>query len=116
MGAHEELEKVGVNMTVRELVGQETFDWCMQKKYCIVAVLPHLYDSGASGRNEYLSIVSELTKKGRAISNFVWVQGGNQEQLENTFKLDSGFPALIAINKDRKRYAVHKGAFTAEAM
>eukprot|EP00662_Eupelagonemidae_sp_cell21_P053087 gene53087-7507_t len=36
--------------------------------------------------------------------SFMWVQGGNQEQLERSLRVDSGYPALVVINKDRRRY------------
>lgn len=112
-----ELEKAGVNLTLPELVDREAFEnKCLNKKYCVVAVLPHLYDSGAAGRRQHIDVLSTVAKSMRQLASFMWVQGGNQEALETAFKMSSGYPAVVAINKDRKRYAVHTGSFQPAAL
>jgi len=111
------LEAAGVNITVPEATSDEDFTAkCLGKKYCIVAILPHLYDTGAAGRNQLLDVIGAVAKAQRAISSVVWVQAGNQEALEEAFSLNSGFPAVVAINKDRKRYGTHAGPFTPQAI
>lgn len=112
-----ELEASGVNISLAELTETEVLEnKCMNKKYCIIAVLPHLYDSQASGRREYLDIVSTVAQSMRTLASFIWVQGGNQEKLEEAFQMSAGYPSVVAINKDRKRFAVHKGAFSVDGI
>merc|ERR1712046_94772 len=109
--------KAGVNITIPELTDSDVLETkCLSKKYCIIAVLPHLYDTGASGRQNFIEIISTVAKSMRTLAAFVWVQGGNQEKLEDAFQMSAGYPALVAINKDRKRFAVHKGAFSVDGI
>lgn len=46
----------------------------------------------------------------------MWVQGGDQFDIEEKLALQFGFPAVIAINLKKERYGVHRGTFDKEGI
>ncbi|PSC76647.1 disulfide isomerase [Micractinium conductrix] len=83
------------------------------KQLCLVAFLPHILDSKAAGREAYLEILRGLTAKykDRPFSYF-WAEGGTQPELEANFGVGGyGYPALIAFNPSKSKYANLKSAF-----
>ncbi|TYZ50783.1 hypothetical protein PybrP1_012749 [[Pythium] brassicae (nom. inval.)] len=112
------LDKLGGGLKIKELHSAEVFaDFCSGKSSCVVAVLPHLSESGKSGREGYLSTLEAAAKlvRGKPFK-FGWLQGGDQAEFERRFELTFGFPSVVAINLDRKRYVVQRGAFAADAI
>jgi protein disulfide-isomerase A6 len=111
------LDEYGIAPEVLEAISETAFtEQCYSKKVCVVAVLPHLFDGGASARQGYISIVQEVAKALRSKPlAFVWVQGTVQENLEQTFQVGgAGYPALVAISESKMRYSVHRRAFTTD--
>ena len=103
----------GIDITqVEELVGPDSLDACLAKKYCAVFSLPHVVETGAEGRNAYIEIIKEVSKSmGRSNpTSYIWVSGGSQDAFENTFSA-STYPGLTLINKDRTRFLNHIGNF-----
>lgn len=99
---------------VEQLLNDEDWRAHCEGRTCLVAFLPHIYDDGAKGRKEKLKVVDdafqESKKAGRNIG-FLWSQGGDQFDLEEKLGLQFGFPAVIAVNFAKDRFAVHRGTF-----
>ncbi|KAF4316567.1 hypothetical protein G195_009730 [Phytophthora kernoviae 00238/432] len=112
------LDGLGVGVKATELTSADVLtDFCDGKSSCIISVLPHITEGGKSGRENYLSTLEEAAKvvRGKPF-RFGWMQGGDQLAFENQFELTFGYPSLVAISLDRKRYVVQRGAFTTEAI
>ncbi|CAK4662850.1 unnamed protein product [Aphanomyces euteiches] len=112
------LEKLGGGLKVPEITSTKVLnDHCAGKSICVVALLPHIIDSGAAGRESYLKEVDGAAKlvRGKPF-RFSWVQGGDQDKLESAFDLTFGYPALVAISLDKQRYSVMRGAFDSKSI
>ncbi|GMF33380.1 unnamed protein product [Phytophthora lilii] len=112
------LDVMGGGLRIKELVSAEAVtDFCEGKSSCVISVLPHITEGGKSAREGYINTLEEAAKlvRGKPFK-FGWMQGGDQLDFENRFELTFGYPSLVAINLDRKRYVVQRGAFTAEAI
>ena len=84
---------------------------------CIIAVLPHILDSGAKGRNDYLAVLKAVAAaNARKPFAFLWTEMGSQPQLEEALTSTYGGiafpPAAIAVNVKKERYVMMTGAFT----
>ncbi|KAF1332073.1 Protein disulfide-isomerase domain, partial [Globisporangium splendens] len=112
------LEKLGGGLKIKELYSADVLtDFCSGKSSCVLAVLPHLTESGKAGREAYLSTLGDAAKlvRGKPFK-FGWIQGGDQVAFENQFDLTFGYPSVVAINLDRKRFVVQRGAFSSDAI
>lgn len=99
---------------VEQLLGEAEFREHCEHRTCILAFLPHILDGGAAVRNDYLKTIEAVFKKSKAESTpagFMWLQGGDQFEIEETLSLQFGFPAVIAINLKKEKYGVHRGTF-----
>ena len=38
-------------------------DECVSKQLCVISFLPHILDTGAAGRNEYIGLLKEMGNK-----------------------------------------------------
>lgn len=47
---------------VFELTSQSVMDVCTNKQLCFISFLPHILDSGASGRNDYIATATAVGK------------------------------------------------------
>jgi len=97
-----------------ELDSQERFEeYCVEHKgTCVIAFLPHINDSGEQKRQEYLKELKEIRDKNSAKPlSFLWVQGGNNFDFEESLTLKSGYPALIAINYAKNKFAPMRAKF-----
>jgi hypothetical protein len=97
---------------VVQLLGDAEFREHCEHRTCVLAFLPHILDGGAAARNEYLKTVDAVFKKSKADSTpagFMWLQGGDQFEIEEMLSLQFGFPAVIAINLKKERFGVHRG-------
>ena len=45
------------------MVSQEVLEQCSERQLCFVAFLPHILDSMAEGRNEYIQILKAVAEK-----------------------------------------------------
>jgi len=112
--ALEKLEKHGIVPDVEQLTYHNQFtESCADKVgVCIIALLPHILDSSAQQRNQYIEMLKETTKvaRGKPI-NFWWVQGGDNYEWEQKLNLSFGYPAVVAINYMKKKYAISKSSF-----
>lgn len=81
-------------------------------RICVLAFLPHVLDSGATGRNKYLDTIQAVSKSFRKNFRFVWLEGGTQAQLEDAFGLTFGYPAVVALSMEKKAYSVLRSSFS----
>jgi len=100
---------------LRQLVDQETFDEkCQAAQLCLIAVLPHILDDTAAGRNDRLKMINILIEKYKARSwEWFWTEGQQQEQLENLLGIGGfGYPAMAALNVRKQVRSTMTGSFT----
>lgn len=86
---------------------------CNEKPLCVISFLPHILDSGAEGRNKYLSVLKELGEKYKKnLWGWLWSEAGAQQKLEESLEIGGfGYPALVAVNARKKKYATLRGSF-----
>eukprot|EP00920_Eleutheroschizon_duboscqi_P033088 GHVT01079873.1.p1 GENE.GHVT01079873.1~~GHVT01079873.1.p1 ORF type:complete len:365 (-),score=83.09 GHVT01079873.1:680-1774(-) len=104
--------------SVSQLLSQETFTSTCGKGLCIIAFIPHILDSALEGRMKYLNTLNDVVK-GPAVSipvNFLWSQGGDQLDVEEQLNLKFGWPAVIAVNLEKQKFAIHRGDFGTESL
>lgn len=110
------LDSTGFTPGIRQLTEASLIDSkCKGRKICVLAVLPHIVESGKSGREAYLDTLTKASKKLKSTS-FVtmWSEAGAQSALEQDFGLTFGFPAMVAFSAEKNAYAVLLGAFDVE--
>ena len=97
-----------------QLIDQETFDKvCDANLICLIAFLPHIYDSSAEERNGYLELLKESGATNRVHPiGWLWSQGGDQLALEETLGLNSGYPGLVAVSLKKKKVGVFTSSFS----
>merc|ERR1712125_215329 len=65
-------------------------------RVCVLVFLPHILDSGAAGRNQLLEVVAAVRKRSNSEKipvGFMWLQGGDQFEIEEKLNLAFGWPA-----------------------
>jgi len=101
---------------VSQLVEQKNFDeYCVENKgsVCILAFLPHILDTSPKERAEYLKIIEEIKKRNSGKPfNFLWSQGGDQFDFEESMNLGMGYPAIIAFVAGKKKFSVMRRAWS----
>merc|ERR1719272_1345712 len=98
---------------VEQLLGDAEFREHCEHRTCILAFLPHILDGGAAVRNGFLKAVDQVFKKAKADGQpvgFMWLQGGDQFEIEEKLSLQFGFPAAVAVNVKKERYGIYRGA------
>ena len=102
---------------LKEMTDQSVYDdYCKESDgLCLIAFLPHIKDSGEKKRKEYLSWLNEVkdNNKGRPLS-FLWVQGGDNFNFEESLNLGFGFPAVVAIHTGKEKFSVMRAAFNSK--
>eukprot|EP00931_Biecheleriopsis_adriatica_P098592 TRINITY_DN7259_c0_g1_i1.p1 TRINITY_DN7259_c0_g1~~TRINITY_DN7259_c0_g1_i1.p1 ORF type:complete len:296 (+),score=87.67 TRINITY_DN7259_c0_g1_i1:194-1081(+) len=104
---------------VEQLLNDEDWKAHCEGRTCVVAFLPHIYDDDAKGRNEKIKALDEVmkaTKKDGKSIGFLWSQGGDQFELEESMGLQFGFPAVIAVNFGKGRFGVHRGTYDKDSI
>nr|KAF6430040.1 protein disulfide isomerase family A member 6 [Molossus molossus] len=91
---------------------------CEEHQLCIVAVLPHILDTGAAGRNSYLEVLLKLADKyKKKMWGWLWTEAGAQSELENALGIGGfGYPAMAAINARKMKFALLKGSFSEQGI
>ena len=107
----------GKPVKVEQLLSQAQWDEaCGGKALCVVAVLPHILDDKASGREARLATLGEAAGKSRGKPyKFFWTEVGAQPKLEAALSVGL-VPALFAISAEKKVFITHKGAFSASGV
>lgn len=104
---------------VEQLLGDGEFREHCEHRTCVLAFLPHILEGGAAARNQFLKTLGVVFKKAKADNHpvgFMWLQGGDQFELEEKMALQFGFPAVIAINLKKERFGVHRGTFDQDSL
>lgn len=107
------LEESGVPPPLYELTGSDVFDeHCAGRTICVMMFVPHILDSGASGRKEYLATLENVAKslRGKPL-NFLWSEGGAQPELEQAVEATFGYPAMVVLAKDKGIYSVMRASW-----
>ncbi|XP_036449798.1 protein disulfide-isomerase A6-like [Colossoma macropomum] len=100
---------------VTEILNQDIFKkTCDDHQLCIIAVLPHILDTGASGRNSYLDVMRTMAEKyKKKIWGWLWTEAGAQMELESSLGIGGfGYPAMAAINARKMKFSLLKGSFS----
>ncbi|KAM9798214.1 protein disulfide-isomerase A6 [Neosynchiropus ocellatus] len=87
---------------------------CEDSQLCIIAVLPHILDTGASGRNSYLDVMMKMAEKyKKKLWGWLWTEAGAQLDLESSLGIGGfGYPAMAAINTRKMKFALLRGSFS----
>ncbi|XP_049613261.1 protein disulfide-isomerase A6 isoform X2 [Syngnathus scovelli] len=87
---------------------------CEDSQLCIIGILPHILDTGASGRNSYLDVMAKLADKyKKKMWGWLWAEAGSQMDLEASLGIGGfGYPAMAAINLRKMKFALLKGSFS----
>uniref|UniRef100_A0A673UDQ9 Protein disulfide-isomerase A6 n=1 Tax=Suricata suricatta TaxID=37032 RepID=A0A673UDQ9_SURSU len=100
---------------INEDVAKKT---CEEHQLCVVAVLPHILDTGAAGRNSYLEVLLKLADKyKKKMWGWLWTEAGAQSELETALGIGGfGYPAMAAINARKMKFALLKGSFSEQGI
>jgi len=104
---------------VMQLVNDAEFRENCEHRTCVLAFLPHILDGGAEARNGFLKTMDPVFKKAKGDGHpvgFMWLQGGDQFEIEEKMSLQFGFPAVVAINVKKERFGVHRGIFDQDSL
>ncbi|KAK6294980.1 hypothetical protein J4Q44_G00342060 [Coregonus suidteri] len=87
---------------------------CDDNQLCVIAVLPHILDTGAAGRNSYLEVMMKMAEKYKKKTwGWLWTEAGAQMELEASLGIGGfGYPAMAAINARKMKFALLKGSFS----
>uniref|UniRef100_A0A1A7XKD1 Protein disulfide-isomerase A6 n=1 Tax=Iconisemion striatum TaxID=60296 RepID=A0A1A7XKD1_9TELE len=87
---------------------------CDDSQLCVIAVLPHILDTGAAGRNGYLEVMMNMAEKYKKKSwGWLWTEAGAQMELEASLGIGGfGYPAMAAINVRKMKFALLRGSFS----
>uniref|UniRef100_A0A8C7YG59 Protein disulfide-isomerase A6 n=1 Tax=Oryzias sinensis TaxID=183150 RepID=A0A8C7YG59_9TELE len=87
---------------------------CEGSQLCVIAVLPHILDTGAAGRNGYLEVMIKMAEKyKKKMWGWLWTEAGAQMELESALGIGGfGYPAMAAINTRKMKFALLKGSFS----
>jgi len=98
---------------VLQLLNDAEFREHCEHRTCILGFLPHILDGGAAVRTGHLKAIESVFKKAKADGQpvgFMWLQGGDQFEIEEKLSLQFGFPAAVAINVKKERYGIYRGS------
>jgi len=104
---------------VRQVLGDDELTENCDGRVCVLAFLPHILEGGAAERNRLLKILDGVFKDAKADGTpvgFMWLQGGDQFDIEEKLALQFGFPAVIAMHLGKKKFGVHRGTFDKESL
>lgn len=102
-----------------QLIGKTGLkDECANKNgICLIAFLPHLVDTKASGRNNYIKLLEEAANMNSQYPfYYFWSQAYDQKALEKFFNLGSGYPTVVAVSHSKKKFSVMHGAYTVDGI
>lgn len=113
--ALQQLDESGVPPSIPQITNEKVFEsTCAgNQKLCVIMFVPHILDSLAKGRNQYLDTLAEVAKSQRGSPfQFAWSEGGAQQKMEEMMGLTFGYPAAVVISAEKKVYAVQRGSWS----
>uniref|UniRef100_A0A7S0SQQ7 protein disulfide-isomerase n=1 Tax=Chromulina nebulosa TaxID=96789 RepID=A0A7S0SQQ7_9STRA len=108
------LDDAGVPPNIPEITKPNIFsDSCNASgKICVILFVPHILDSGAKGRNNYISQFIEVAKSNRGQPlSFLWVEAGSQPELEESLEINQAYPGLAVLSYEKKVYSTLRLSF-----
>ncbi|XP_038052123.1 protein disulfide-isomerase A6 homolog [Patiria miniata] len=89
---------------------------CESHQLCVISFLPHILDSGAVGRNQYLQHLKDNTERYKQWG-WIWAEAGAQPELESSLGIGGfGYPAMAVLNGRKMTYTRLKGSFSKEGI
>ena len=108
------LETSGKPLKLAQLLSGEDLTANCEKNVCLLAFLPHIFDSSANERNKYIETFTDVAKKNRGKPvRFFWAQAGDFYKFEQMIGLGSGYPAVAGISLAKSRTAIMTSAYNA---
>ena len=104
---------------VNQLLNQKTLEEnCDGKQLCVIAFLPHILDSGASGRNTYIDVLTQIGEKYKKNNwGWLWSEAMAQDKLEDSLGVGGfGYPALTAVSIKKGKAAMMRGSFSKDGV
>jgi len=117
--AENKLEQFAEPPEIRELLNDDVFtEECREKSICLISILPDILDTGAEGRNQYITVLKELGDKYKKRKfGWVWSFAGEQDKLQEAVEIGgAGYPALVALNIKKKAVLHHRGGFSKDSI
>jgi protein disulfide-isomerase A6 len=85
------------------------------QKVCVIAFLPHIYDSTAAERNAHIDLLAQTAKKHRNQPfAWFWAQAGDHLDLQKQFDVGFGFPQVVTFAPTKKMGSVMLSTFGAQ--
>lgn len=100
---------------VYEITSQSVLDSnCAEKQLCIISFLPHILDCQSACRNKHISMLKKFGEEYKRNGwGWLWVEAFRQSKLEESVGIGGfGYPAQVALNARKGKYAVLKGSFS----
>jgi len=100
---------------VYEITNQAVLDNnCAEKQLCIISFLPNILDCQSACRNQHIQMLKKFAENYKRNGwGWLWVEAFRQQKLEESVGIGGfGYPAQVAINARKGKYAVLKGAFS----
>ncbi|KAK2180538.1 hypothetical protein NP493_439g04066 [Ridgeia piscesae] len=87
---------------------------CDDHQLCIISFLPNILDCQSECRNNYLTTLRTLGEKYKKRTwGWVWMEALTQPDVETAVGVGGfGYPAMVAINSRKMKYATLKGSFS----
>ena len=106
---------------ITQLTSAAIWDDACKTDTCLVAILPHILDSTAKGRNAYIDTLRKVaTTNAKKPFTFLWSEIGQQSDVEDALTGAFGGiafpPALVAVNARKERYVMMTGAFSEDGI
>ena len=106
------LDTSGKPPKLNQLLSEDDLKSNCDKSVCVIAFLPHIYDSSANERNKYIETFTEAAKKNRGKPiRFLWAQAGDFYKFEQLLGMGSGYPAVAGISLAKTRHALMRSAY-----
>lgn len=108
--ALESLDAAGAPVPVHEIVSEKqltaTCSGSSGSKLCAVLFLPHILDTGAAQRNEYLAMFQDIAKNFRKMPfAFVWTEANAQPALESALTVNGNYPTIAVVSFEKNVFA-----------
>lgn len=104
---------------LEQLLSDADFQAECANKVCVLVFLEHILDTGAAKRNELLNVINAVRTRSNRENipvGFMWLQGGDQFEIEEKLNLAFGWPAAIAIHMKKERFGVHRGTYDQDSL
>ena len=74
---------------------------------CVMLFLPHIIDTGAQSRLNYLQLFMDTAKffRGRPLI-FLWTEAGAESEIESALNLGLNYPSISVMSVEKKVFAV----------